>query len=358
MMGDERPSRRNATIHDVASLAGVSIGTVSKALNATGSLSQQTRERVMEAAKTLDFRPNMLAKSLHTGLSGTIGLISNDSFGRFTLPIMEGLEHVQRSVINYGMPPLAGFFAKWHVFLAAIDAHLYVLAVIVLTMGWLAVLAMMFGRSIDGLTALASGGEANPLGVKATVAAIGAILLTWLIVAKGPTSIKVFNMIVSPALVNLMLVMLRLILREHSWADLQAMPALDPPFEDHHLNFIIAIEVNMAAGFSWWPYIGNLARLTKGERTAFWPNIIGIFGAAALGEAPTRDTTGDPVLCRAWTALGIPCINLPIGFGNHGLPLGLQVAARPGQDDLLLEAAARIAHRLGTLTIALPELRS
>ncbi|MHB9705424.1 amidase [Alcaligenes aquatilis] len=83
-----------------------------------------------------------------------------------------------------------------------------------------------------------------------------------------------------------------------------------------------------------------------------------ILSAAALGEAPARDTTGDPVLCRAWTALGIPCINLPLGFGNHGLPLGLQVAARPGQDDLLLEAATRIAHRLGTLTIALPELRS
>lgn len=83
-----------------------------------------------------------------------------------------------------------------------------------------------------------------------------------------------------------------------------------------------------------------------------------ILSAAALGEAPTRDTTGDPVLCRAWTALGIPCINLPLGFGNHGLPLGLQVAARPGQDDLLLEAATRIALRLGTLTIALPELRS
>lgn len=95
MIDDERPrQRRNATIHEVASLAGVSIGTVSKALNATGSLSQQTRERVMDAAKKLDFRPNMLAKSLHTGLSGTIGLISNDSFGRFTLPIMEGLEHV------------------------------------------------------------------------------------------------------------------------------------------------------------------------------------------------------------------------------------------------------------------------
>lgn len=160
----------------------------------------------------------------------------------------------------------------------------YVLAVVVLTMGWLAVLAMMFGRSIDGLTALASGGEANPTGVKVAIASVGAILLTWFIVARGPTSIKVFNMIVSPALILLMLVMLVLILNQHSWAELLAMPALDPPFEDRHLNFIIAIEINMAAGFSWWPYIGNLARLTKNERTAYWPNIIGIFGAAVLGE--------------------------------------------------------------------------
>ena len=38
----------------------------------------------------------------------------------------------------------------------------YVLAVVVLTMGWLAVLAMMFGRSIDGLIALSDGGQASP----------------------------------------------------------------------------------------------------------------------------------------------------------------------------------------------------
>jgi NCS1 family nucleobase:cation symporter-1 len=40
----------------------------------------------------------------------------------------------------------------------------YVLAVIVLTMGWLAVLAIMFGRSIDGLVALTQGTEASPPG--------------------------------------------------------------------------------------------------------------------------------------------------------------------------------------------------
>jgi len=160
----------------------------------------------------------------------------------------------------------------------------YVLAVVVLTMGWLAVLAMMFGRSIEGLTALSAGEAANPTGIKMIVAAVGAILVTWFIVAKGPTSIKFFNMVVSPALVILMIVMLYLILQHRSFAELLAMPGLAPPFEDNTLNFIIAVEVNLAAGFSWWPYIGNLARLTKNERTAFWPNILGIFGAAVLGE--------------------------------------------------------------------------
>lgn len=160
----------------------------------------------------------------------------------------------------------------------------YFLAVIFLTMGWLAVLAMMFGRSIDGMTAIVSGGETSANGIKMMIAAVGAIALTWFIVAKGPTSIKVFNMVVSPALVLLMGVMMYLILSQNSFGELMALPAIAPPFEDRQLNFIIAIEVNLAAGYSWWPYIGNLARLTKTERTAFWPNIIGIFAAASLGE--------------------------------------------------------------------------
>jgi NCS1 family nucleobase:cation symporter-1 len=163
----------------------------------------------------------------------------------------------------------------------------YFLAVVFLTMGWLAVLGLMFGRSIEGLEGLAAGAAAAPQsgsGISVLVAAVGAILLTWFIVAKGPTSIKFFNMVVAPALLALMVVMMVLILSKHSFADLMAMKALDPPFEDNTVNFIIAVEVNIAAGMSWWPYVGNLARLTKTERTAMWPNLIGIFGAAALGE--------------------------------------------------------------------------
>jgi LacI family transcriptional regulator len=87
-----RAARRPLTIRDVAREAKVSVGTVSKALNNSGSLSRETRQRVSAVAKQLGFRPNDLAQSLHRGKTFTVGLISNDSFGRFAMPIMEGLE--------------------------------------------------------------------------------------------------------------------------------------------------------------------------------------------------------------------------------------------------------------------------
>jgi LacI family transcriptional regulator len=87
---ERRPPR--LTIRDVARLSNVSVGTVSKALNNSGSLRQETRDKVIAVAKELGFRPNDLAQSLHRGQTFTVGLISTDSFGRFTIPIMEGLE--------------------------------------------------------------------------------------------------------------------------------------------------------------------------------------------------------------------------------------------------------------------------
>jgi LacI family transcriptional regulator len=89
--GDD--SRRPAqTIRDLARLAGVSIGTASKALNANGRLSAQTREKVLRIAREISYRPNTLAQSLHRARSMTVGILSNDSFGRFSFPIVEALE--------------------------------------------------------------------------------------------------------------------------------------------------------------------------------------------------------------------------------------------------------------------------
>jgi LacI family transcriptional regulator len=99
-----RPPRARLTIRDVARASNVSVGTVSKALNNSGSLRRETRDKVIAVAKELGFRPNDLAHSLHRGQTFTVGLISNDNFGRFSIPIMEGLEeHLADSCISVFM---------------------------------------------------------------------------------------------------------------------------------------------------------------------------------------------------------------------------------------------------------------
>lgn len=80
-----------ATIHDVASRAGVSIATASKALNGGGRMKEDTRERVRVAAADLAFRPNPLARGLLSRRSFAVGLLTNDTYGRFTLPVMAGI---------------------------------------------------------------------------------------------------------------------------------------------------------------------------------------------------------------------------------------------------------------------------
>jgi LacI family transcriptional regulator len=87
-----RGRHEQRTIRDVARLAGVSIGTASKALNASGRLKPETRAKVLKVAETIDYRPNSLAQSLHRARSMTVGILSNDSFGRFTFPIVAALE--------------------------------------------------------------------------------------------------------------------------------------------------------------------------------------------------------------------------------------------------------------------------
>jgi LacI family transcriptional regulator len=78
-------------IYDVARVAGVSVATASKALNDTGRMTEATRTRVKQTAAALGFRPNAMARALTRQRSFTIGLLTNDTYGRFTLPVMAGI---------------------------------------------------------------------------------------------------------------------------------------------------------------------------------------------------------------------------------------------------------------------------
>ncbi|MBB2910795.1 LacI family transcriptional regulator [Streptosporangium becharense] len=83
---------RAVTISDVASLAGVSIATASKALNGKDDVRAETRQRVIAAAEELSFRPNPLARGLLSGQTRTVGLLTSDSVGRFGIPVLLGAE--------------------------------------------------------------------------------------------------------------------------------------------------------------------------------------------------------------------------------------------------------------------------
>ena len=90
--GPGEAAPRRVTIREVAALAGVSIGTASKALNGQGKLRAETRDRVAQAARELGFAPNVLARGLLAGRTYSVGLITTDSFGRFSIPVMLGAE--------------------------------------------------------------------------------------------------------------------------------------------------------------------------------------------------------------------------------------------------------------------------
>jgi LacI family transcriptional regulator len=88
----ESRQERRVTLADVGRAAGVSPGTVSRAINGSGQLAAATKERVLVAAERLGFTPNALAQALLTGRSFTVGLLTTDSIGRFTIPLMLGVE--------------------------------------------------------------------------------------------------------------------------------------------------------------------------------------------------------------------------------------------------------------------------
>ena len=70
----------------------------------------------------------------------------------------------------------------------------------------------------------------------------------------------------------------------------------------------------------------------------------------ALGEAPLRvdGHTGDPLLCRAWTFLGVPALSVPGLVGPAGMPIGVQLVGL--SEAAVLRAGARMEGALAPLS--------
>ncbi len=65
-----------------------------------------------------------------------------------------------------------------------------------------------------------------------------------------------------------------------------------------------------------------------------------LLAPSAPGEAPEGlGATGDPIFQVLWTTLGAPCVTIPHATGPNGLPVGVQLIGRRGDDDTLLAVA-------------------
>ncbi|WP_392486735.1 LacI family DNA-binding transcriptional regulator [Haloimpatiens sp. FM7315] len=91
-----------ASIKDVAKEAGVSIATVSRVLNDINVVNEETKKKVQEAIKKLQYRPNIVARSLKTQKTSTIGIIIPDISSQFYPEIVRGAEDVA-NIYNYNI---------------------------------------------------------------------------------------------------------------------------------------------------------------------------------------------------------------------------------------------------------------
>ncbi len=133
--------KSESTLHDVAQRVGVSPRTVSRVVNGETGFSQATAKRVQAAIEELGYRPNLLARSLITKRSNTIGLIGVSLTDPFFPEVAEG---VQREARELG---LTMFFATTNDEPARL----------------VAALDSMISRAVDGVIAFPVQADAGPL---------------------------------------------------------------------------------------------------------------------------------------------------------------------------------------------------
>lgn len=98
---------RKPTIRDVAKRAGVGVATVSRVLNNNRRVSDQTRQKVLDAIKELNFSPSILARNLSVGRTFTIGVVTPfftyPSFVERIAGIQDALDETDYTLVLYSI---------------------------------------------------------------------------------------------------------------------------------------------------------------------------------------------------------------------------------------------------------------
>lgn len=94
----------SVTLEEVAKAAGVSVATASRVLTQSAHpIREQTRQRVLDFAQTMGYKPNLLARSMRTERTHTIGIIADDLLSPFTPPIIRGIQDYLKTIDYLGL---------------------------------------------------------------------------------------------------------------------------------------------------------------------------------------------------------------------------------------------------------------
>lgn len=92
----------SVSIKDVAKISGVSVATVSRVLNKSGYVSEETKKRVLEAIEKTGYKPNAIARSLKVKNTRTIGIMIPDISSHFFPEVVRGIEDIA-NLYNYNI---------------------------------------------------------------------------------------------------------------------------------------------------------------------------------------------------------------------------------------------------------------
>jgi len=211
-------------------------------------------------------------------VQGVVCLLAGNLIGVFltTMPLSLGCQRYGLEQIDFCKPAFGQRGAR-------VILVFYLINMI----GWSGLILVMFGNGIRNI-AEALGYQPGGWIVGAGVA-LGLGLSYW-IVTRGVHLLNVSNAIITPCLVVLIGYIVWVLFREHGWQAIASAPPLDPGPRPW-LNYLIAFELGVANGISWWGGIGFIARNTRTPRISVYPQILqlglsgGVVACVALFSA-------------------------------------------------------------------------
>jgi nucleobase:cation symporter-1, NCS1 family len=238
-------------------------------------------------------------------------------------------------------------------------SYLSLALLVVFTLGWNTLLVIFCGRAG---AAILIGGRLLPESARSvTEVAVGlaALVVVWFLLRGGPDSLRNAGPIIAISVIVLAVFIIGLIVAKFGWsAIIHAKPTA--PSGDRLLDYVIPIELMIASGLSWWPYVGGMVRLSQSARRSILPVVLGLGVAVSVvcvtglfSGLAVPESGGDPttyLIELGGLAFGIPTLAF-IMLANVGTTMvGAYVSA------LALKQQSAIDRRLpwnAATTIAL-----